>query len=157
MKKFLFLCFVIVMLVSGCSKNTKETNENTESIPNEHKEILVGIANDLNANSDNYSMESITSNVLSGSSYYIQFPEDYYIQVFIYDTKEAADDDLSCLSNNGSVYTKNDGDMTISTSVDWVSTPHFFQEDHVIILYVGNDQDILEQLTNYYDSHKITK
>ncbi|HAF21780.1 MAG TPA: hypothetical protein DCK93_02525 [Blastocatellia bacterium] len=60
------------------------------------------------------------------------------VQVFEYAQPSKADSEAKRVSSNG---------MTIGTSKpSWLSTPHFFKTEKLIVLYVGYDQTILRIL-----------
>lgn len=60
------------------------------------------------------------------------------VQVFVYAQASKADSEATRVSSNG---------MNIGTSKpSWLSTPHFFKAEKLIVLYVGDDQTILRIL-----------
>lgn len=61
------------------------------------------------------------------------------VQVFEYADANKANIDATLVSRDGS---------SIGTSiVSWIGMPHFFKKHKVIVLYFGNDKDVLEILT----------
>ena len=66
------------------------------------------------------------------------------VQVFIYDTAQALESEASQISADAS---------TIGTSMPtWVDAPHFYKLDRILVLYVGQDQTVLEQLNRVFGS-----
>jgi hypothetical protein len=60
------------------------------------------------------------------------------VQVFVYDTAQAMETEAAQISADAS---------TIGTSSPtWMDAPHFYKLRRVLILYVGQDQTVLEQL-----------
>jgi hypothetical protein len=60
------------------------------------------------------------------------------VQVFEYAQASKANSEAKRVSSNG---------MTIGTSKpSWLSTPHFFKTEKLIVLYVGDDQTVLRIL-----------
>lgn len=60
------------------------------------------------------------------------------IQVFQYRTAEAARKEAARVSPDGS---------SVGTSMmSWVSTPHFYRKDNLIVLYVGEKEEVLRAL-----------
>ena len=60
------------------------------------------------------------------------------VQVFEYETAEAMAVDAAEVSEDGG---------SIGTSmVNWMSTPHFYKAGRILVLYVGDDQAILDLL-----------
>lgn len=60
------------------------------------------------------------------------------VQVFEYETTEAMEADATQVSD--------DGGSTGTSTITWVATPHFYKEGRILVLYVGDDQAILELL-----------
>ena len=64
------------------------------------------------------------------------------VQVFVYDTAEAMETEAAQISADAS---------TIGTNMPtWVDTPHFYKMGRLLVLYVGQDQTVLEQLNNVF-------
>ncbi len=64
------------------------------------------------------------------------------VEVFEFETTVAAKNASEEVAPDGmSVRT---GDTTMS--LDWEASPHFFLRDRLIVLYLGNDEKILEAL-----------
>jgi hypothetical protein len=64
------------------------------------------------------------------------------VQVFVYDTAEAMETEASQIAADAS---------TIGTSMPtWVDAPHFYKMGRLLVLYVGQDQTILEQLNRVF-------
>ena len=60
------------------------------------------------------------------------------VQVFEYETAEAMEADTVQVSDDGG---------SIGTSmVTWVATPHFYKAGLILVLYIGDDQAILDLL-----------
>jgi len=62
------------------------------------------------------------------------------VHVFEYATVSAADAEAARVSADGS--------SIGNTQVLWVSTPHFFRRDRLIVLYVGTDDRIIQMLAS---------
>ena len=145
MKKLFILCFILLLFVSGCSSK-KDHNSNEEN-----PDILVDIADKLKNDSNDYTIDKADKNILSGERYVIHFNDDFSVQVYIYDSIEDAETDANNLSDDGRTYTKTSSDNNSITSIiDWTSGPHFYQYENTIILYIGNNQDTITQLSNSF-------
>ncbi len=60
------------------------------------------------------------------------------VQVFEYETAEAMESDAAQVAPDGG---------SIGTSmVAWVATPHFYKAGRILVLYIGDDQTVLELL-----------
>src|SRR5687767_11892790 len=60
------------------------------------------------------------------------------VQVFEYESAEAMENEASQVAP--------DGGSIGTTMVTWVDTPHFYKAGHIIALYVGSDQAVLDLL-----------
>ena len=69
--------------------------------------------------------------------------DDEDIQVFEYDSKAKADEEIKLVSPDGS---------SIGTfMVSWISTPHFYRTDTMIVLYIGDNEKIISSLSDIID------
>ena len=60
------------------------------------------------------------------------------LQVYEYPAPEAAEADAGSVAADGS---------SVGTAmVDWISTPHFFRSGNLIVVYVGENQSVLQAL-----------
>lgn len=60
------------------------------------------------------------------------------IQVFEYGDSESAAADAAEIGPDGNPST---------TMISWLATPHFYRSDHLIVLYVGDDQAVVDLLS----------
>jgi hypothetical protein len=60
------------------------------------------------------------------------------VQVYEYATVSDADADAARISK--------DGGSIATTLIHWISTPHFFRGNRIIVLYVGTDAELLRAL-----------
>ena len=60
------------------------------------------------------------------------------ILVFEYETAEAMEADASLVAS--------DGGSIDTTMLFWVATPHFFKAGRIIVVYIGDDAEMLSQL-----------
>jgi hypothetical protein len=66
------------------------------------------------------------------------------VQVFVYDTAEAMETEAAQISADAS---------TIGTSMPtWMDAPHFYKMGRLLVLYVGQDPIVLEQLNRVFGS-----
>ena len=60
------------------------------------------------------------------------------LQVYEYPAMEAAEAEAASVSGDGSM---------LGTAVfDWTSTPHFFRSGNLIVVYVGENQSVIQAL-----------
>ena len=60
------------------------------------------------------------------------------VQIFEYETAADADAEAALISPDGS---------TIGTSmITWVSTPHFYKKEKLIVIYIGEKPEVIKGL-----------
>ena len=60
------------------------------------------------------------------------------VQTFEYETAEAMESDVAKVAPDGS---------SVGTNMMmWVATPHFYKSGHILVLYVGDDQTVIDLL-----------
>jgi len=64
--------------------------------------------------------------------------------VYEYASNSAMEKDSKYVGSSG--YSINNTDAGCSAEIDWVSTPHWFKKDVLIVLYVGEDERIIDFL-----------
>lgn len=140
MKKKFILCIILLSIViTGC-KNINSSNEKDD--------IVEEIANLFKDDSNDYIINNLDDNVLNGERYEINFNDDFLLNVYVYSSEEDAITDANYLSDDGYEYKKTYKENSITTIIDWISPPHFFQYKNSIVLYLGDNQDVLGQLSN---------
>jgi hypothetical protein len=60
------------------------------------------------------------------------------VQVFEYESAEAAEEEAALVSEDGS--------SIGTTMVTWVNTPHFYRAGNLIVLYVGENEAVVDAL-----------
>ena len=86
--------------------------------------------------------EDTAKNILNGERKWLTINEKEHITVFLYPSTTSMKKDASYISDDGFSY--NDGDSHVS--IDWVSYPHFYKASNMIVLYVGEDSDMIDSL-----------
>lgn len=89
---------------------------------------------------ETYGLLSVTPRVLSLG--------DEFLTIYEYDSKEAMELDSSLVRRGGSLIEQapNEEGYSVSTNVSWASYPHWFRKDLLIVLYVGEDDGIINFL-----------
>lgn len=82
-------------------------------------------------------LEKSQSPVLGGVRYLLPFSGGE-LQLYTYRTADEAARDLRNVSG--------DGFQVGEVYVDWTDAPHFFLRDNVVVLYVGEDLEVLDML-----------
>lgn len=80
--------------------------------------------------------------ILQGKRKWLTINEKENISVYLYESSEKMEEDASYINEGGTSY--NNGKN--ATEISWISLPHFFQKDNIIVLYVGEDLEILNIL-----------
>ena len=125
----LLLFFVTIVSLLGCSKQILDTEYN-ELITNLEKMDFNIIA------------EDVEEDILQGKRKWITINEKENISVYLYESNEKMEEDASYIHEGGTSYNNGENDIEIS----WVSYPHFFKKDNIIVLYVGEDLGIINAL-----------
>ncbi len=68
------------------------------------------------------------------------------IQVYAYPTTADAAQDAARIAADGFDFAPTTDGTLAATTVDWVDSPHFFRQDRLIVLYLGEDPRLLAQL-----------
>ena len=64
------------------------------------------------------------------------------IWVYLYESKEKMEEDAACIQPGG--YGYDNGRNAVD--VEWVLPPHFFKAENMIVLYVGENLDLINAL-----------
>ena len=125
----ILLLFVTTIYLFGCSKQISGTAYN-ELITNLEKKNFNIIA------------EDVEEDILQGQRKWLTINENENISIYLYGSSEKMEEDASYIHEGGTSY--NSGKS--ATKISWVSYPHFFKKDNIIVLYVGEDLEIINVL-----------
>ncbi len=92
---------------------------------------------------------------LSGEKYRMVLNEDLDCQIvfYVYETVEEAKKETGYIDPAGSMITVPNGRTKGEVIVEWISVPHFYQYQNMIIQYIGLDErvlGILEEICGAY-------
>lgn len=130
---------IVVFILSGCSASTSVVTESTAepvSVPSveDQASLLIGLQS-VGATAD------ITDTVIQDfftSEGSIVTVNGVDIQVFEYENNDAMESEASQVAPDGG---------SVGTSMMmWMDAPHFYKAGHIIVLYIGNDEQILTLL-----------
>jgi len=79
--------------------------------------------------------DSIEQAFFSVTGYFVNFNEEN-VQVFEYESAEAMESDAALVNP--------DGGSIGTTMATWVATPHFYKKGQVIVLYIGDNTELLK-------------
>lgn len=67
------------------------------------------------------------------------------IQIYEYDSSGSMQNEMLNISADGSTGHTNSGGVI---QIDWISTPHLYSKGRIIVIYIGNDKQVDNVLTN---------
>ncbi|MBO1265472.1 hypothetical protein J3A84_10555 [Proteiniclasticum sp. SCR006] len=86
--------------------------------------------------------EVTDKDILQGERRWLTVNETEHITVYLYDSGSSMEKDASNIDEGGTGYHNGNDSVEIS----WVSYPHFYKTDNIIILYVGEDETMIHAL-----------
>ena len=147
MKKIIALFFTLTCLLGivSCAGKPNETSDKG-NVPNEElvsKNTVESISKLFEENGYYTKCEYDESFILSGDRYALLLDDDFnkLVSIYSYETADDAQADAKGVSQDG--YS-----TTNAVCIDWISTPHFFLYDNLILQYTGTDKTILAILTD---------
>lgn len=151
MKKIIFLILALVICLSACNSvdeasGITESTDNALITPIEPRktESFLEIF-DKSGFEYTIGEEKSSDSFFSVERQYILIGDDI-ISFYEYDTNEAMEADAACVDSGGCSINVPGRSVCIS----WVSLPHFYKKDNVIINYVGENEQILDFLEENY-------
>ena len=109
-----------------------------EILPTPYNELITS----LKTMGFNVNEEDVGEDILQGQRKWLTINDKDHISVYIYDSDEKMEEDASYIHEGGSSY--NNGKH--ATEISWASYPHFFKKDNIIVLYVGENLEIIDGL-----------
>lgn len=129
-KRFLILILLIgTISLFGCSKDASIT---------EYGELVSNLKN----LGFSVTEEDVDKDILQGQRKWLTINDEENLSVYLYKTSKEMEEDASYINEQGSSYTNGKDNAEIS----WVSDPHFYKEGNIIVLYVGNNQEVINKL-----------
>lgn len=86
--------------------------------------------------------EDVEESIILGERKWLTVDGSENISVYLYESNDEMEKDASYLSDDGFSYDNGKE----SAEVEWISYPHFFKSQNMIILYVGEDLEIINVL-----------
>lgn len=119
-----------------------------ESIALQEETGVDALVKALNDNDYSVTLESVGPQLLRGDCVWLSFTGPAEGRVTIYEYRDAAQaqEDAACIDTSGSTITWPDQTQYI----EWKSVPHFWNQDNMIIQYIGVDEAVLRLLTELY-------
>ena len=130
MKRVLcFIMFIATIFLFGCSKQISELA---------YQDLLKNLEN------MNYSVseKDVEKEILQGQRKFLTINNKDHISIYLYESNERMEEDATFINVGGTEY-RNGKD---AVDIEWVSYPHFFKSDNMIVLYVGEDSEMIRAL-----------
>lgn len=135
--KYFVGSFVIIIAIVTIAIFIKPNSTyNTESYEN--------FVAELESSGFKIKQEDVDKDILAGQRKWLTVDDNENISVYIYKNNKRMVKDASYVSPDGFSYKTGFKNVSIS----WISKPHFFKRDNIIVLYVGEDKDIINHLEN---------
>lgn len=134
MKKFIFaiLCITISLLTFiGCNRSTQISYDSYEELVRNLENMGYTIE-----------AEDVEESILLGQRKWLTVDGSENISVYLYESNDEMEKDASYLSDDGFSYNNGKNAMDI----EWISHPHFYKSENMIILYVGENLEIIQVL-----------
>ncbi|NLX62176.1 MAG: hypothetical protein GXZ06_06685 [Tissierellia bacterium] len=90
-------------------------------------------------------VEDVEKSILAGKRKWITINDSENISVYLYNKNEQMEKDASYLSADGSSY--DNGRKVVM--IEWFSYPYFFKKENMIVLYVGDNLEIVHILEEF--------
>ncbi|SFO05803.1 hypothetical protein [Proteiniclasticum ruminis] len=133
------LLLTVLLLVSGCTKSKPQlTEDNEKDLAN-----MITYLEDQNYES---SVEEADSDIFPGIRMRIKTGTEI-LDVYFYENPTTLEEVASGIGKDGSSYQNKSKTKVIEIS--WISEPHFFKKNTMMVQYIGEDKNIIKLLTTY--------
>lgn len=133
------LLLTVLLLVSGCTKSKPQLTEDNEK-------DLANMITYLEDQCYESSVEEADSDIFPGIRMRIKI-ESEVLEVYLYKNPTVLEEVASGIGKDGSSYQNKSKTKVIEIS--WVSEPHFFKRNTMMVQYIGENENILKLLTAY--------
>lgn len=133
------LLLTVLLLVSGCTKSKPQLTEDNEK-------DLANMITYLEDQGYESSVEEADSDIFPGIRMRIKI-ESEVLEVYLYKNPTVLEEVASGIGKDGSSYQNKSKTKVIEIS--WVSEPHFFKRNTMMVQYIGENENILKLLTTY--------
>ena len=133
------LLLTVLLLVSGCTKSKPQLTEDNEN-------DLANMITYLEDQGYESSVEEADSDIFPGIRMRIKV-ESEVLEVYLYKNPTVLEEVASGIGKDGSSYQNKSKTKVIEIS--WVSEPHFFKRNTMMVQYIGENENILKLLTAY--------
>ncbi len=151
MKKIIISIFALILLLTACAGDKQNDETNDGSFSDTEYKIEVSSYEEfieaLKRGGFEYAVGEgkDTEGFFSVERQYVLIGDDI-ISIYEYETNEAMEADAACVDEGGCSINVPGRSVCIS----WVSLPHFYKKDNIIVNYVGENRLILDFLEANY-------
>lgn len=128
-KGLIFVVILVTLFLSGCSWQISKTAYDDLITKLEKMDYQV-------------TEKDEKKEFLQGERKKLTLNKNVKIWVYLYESKEKMEEDAACIQPGG--YGYDNGRNAVD--VEWVLPPHFFKADNMIVLYVGENLDLINAL-----------
>ncbi|MGO1470417.1 MAG: hypothetical protein ACTHW2_10390 [Tissierella sp.] len=148
MKKIVLFILLVFITISqyGCTKDDSY-NGYKEPIEENQYKMLIKNLEDRDFNVEEKDGNNLEDHILRGKPKWIKIKGDH-IYIYLYEDNEKMEADISNLSEDGFTYSNNEKGITM----DWIYPPHYFKKENMVVLYVGEDMEIINALEDILGS-----
>ena len=128
------IILIIALTFLACNKKSKNGNSSIEQFTEQ-----------LKAKNYKFEVKEVDKDFLAGNRKRIVFDNEA-IDVYLYNNNSEMEEDSERIDSHGSSYTN--GSKIVK--VNWISFPHFYKKDNIIIQYIGEDDNIISDLKDIF-------
>lgn len=152
--KYLLSTGLMILLLTAClsacsTGSLPETETSTAASETEVKEAPMEtevackeLVAGLEARGFSVDVKDVEKDILQGQRKLLIVDGDERLSVYLYEDGAEMEKDAAFLTDDGLTY--DNGSQ--AANIQWISDPHFFKSENMILLYVGVDQDVLHAL-----------
>lgn len=149
MKKIVLFILLVFITISqyGCTKDDSY-NGYKEPIEENQYKMLIENLEDKGFNVEEKEIKNLEHHILLGKPKGLNVNNEGYIYIYLYEDSQKMELDISNLSEDGFTYSNNEKGITM----DWIYPPHYFKKENMVVLYVGEDMEIINALEDILGS-----
>lgn len=133
----LFVFSAILILLIGCTKQVMDMDE--KAMDQKAYERLIS---KLEEKGFSVIADDVEESILQGQRKWLTLNDRENISVYFYETDKEMEEDAAYIHASGLSYHNKDKSVEIS----WSSLPHFYKTDNIIVLYVGESNEMISAL-----------
>ncbi|SCP95249.1 hypothetical protein [Anaerobium acetethylicum] len=112
-------------------------------------DLMHDLADELEKKGFSLEMEDMMKDILAGERTRLTVNGQENIYVYVYENNRAMEEDSLCLDACGFYYSAVKDDVSKNIQMSWDSLPHFFKRGNIIVLYVGENPEMINNLKGF--------